>query len=103
MNTLRQLWAFRTLWVTTIVLASAGNAGAQASYRVTDLGTEGNDNLGCAMSVNNQGWTEIMAGQFAPGQKDFVPAQPLHAHVLIDADGFKRDLGTLGGPDSWMM
>jgi hypothetical protein len=29
-----------------------------------------------------------MAGEFAPGQNDFVPAQPLHARALIDADGF---------------
>jgi hypothetical protein len=40
------------------------------------------------MSVNNQCWTEIMAGQFASRQNDFVPAQPLHACALIDADGF---------------
>jgi hypothetical protein len=60
MNTLRQLRNFWIPCVTTIVLASAGNAGAQASYRVTDLGTLGNDSLGCAMSVNNQGWTEII-------------------------------------------
>lgn len=96
----------RNLWIpliTTMVLACFSDAGAQVRYRVTDLGTEGNDNLGCAMSVNDQGWTEIMAGQFAPGQSDFVPAQPLHARVLIDVDGFKIDLRTLGGPDSWMM
>jgi probable HAF family extracellular repeat protein len=103
MNIFRQL---RNLWipcVTTVVLACCGNAVAQASYKVTDLGTEGNDNLGCAMSVNNEGWTEIMAGQFAPQQNDFVPAQPLHARVLIDVEGSKIDLETLGGPDSWMM
>jgi hypothetical protein len=54
----------------TIVLACFSNAVSQASYRVTDLGTLGNDNLGCAMSVNNQGWTEIMAGNVEPGQHD---------------------------------
>jgi probable HAF family extracellular repeat protein len=96
----------RNLWMpllATMVLGFFNDAGAQVRYKLTDLGTQGNDNLGCAMSVNNEGWTEIMAGQFAPLQNDFVPAQPLHARALIDADGFKIDLGTLGGPDSWMM
>jgi probable HAF family extracellular repeat protein len=91
------------LWVTTIVLACFGNAFAQASYKVTDLGAEGDDNLGCAMSVNNEGWTEIMAGKFEPGQQDSVPAKPLIGRALIDVDGLKIDLGTLGGRSSWMM
>jgi probable HAF family extracellular repeat protein len=54
------------------------------------------------MSINNQGWMEIMAGNFAPGQADFVPATPLNGRALIDVDGFMLDLGTLGGPNSWM-
>ena len=102
MNTLRRLRNFWIPWVTTIVLACFSNAVAQASYRVTDLGTEGNDNLGCAMSVNNQGWTEIMAGNVAPGQVDNVFGTLLNGRALIDVDGFKLDLGTLGGPNSWM-
>jgi hypothetical protein len=54
MSTLRRLRNFWILWVTTVVLACFSNAVAQASY----LGTLGNDNLGCAMSINNQSWTE---------------------------------------------
>ena len=69
MSALRRLRNFWILWVTTIVLACFGNAVAQASYRVTDLGAAGNDNLGCAMSVNNEGWTEIMAGNLPPGSR----------------------------------
>ena len=102
MSTLRQLRNFWILWVTTIVLACFSNAVAQASYRVTDLGAEGNDNLGCAMSVNNQGWTEIMAGNLEPGQQDSYFGTLLNGRALIDVDGFKLDLGTLGGPNSWM-
>ena len=102
MITLRRLRNFWILWVTTIVLACFGNAVAQASYRVTDLGAEGNDNLGCAMSVNNEGWTEIMAGNLPPGQQDNIGGQLLNGRALIDVDGFKFDLGTLGGPNSWM-
>ena len=103
MSALRHL---RNLWIpllTMMVLACFSDASAQVRYRVTDLGTKGNDNLGCAMSVNDEGWTEIMAGKFVPGQQDFVPAEPLIGRVLIDVDGFKIDLGTLGGPSSWMM
>jgi probable HAF family extracellular repeat protein len=102
MSTLRQLRNFWILWVTTIVLACFSNAVAQAGYRVTDLGAEGNDNLGCAMSVNDQGWTEIMAGNVQPGQQDSVVGKLLNGRALIDVDGFKLDLGTLGGLNSWM-
>jgi len=102
MNTLRWLRNSWILWVTTIVLACFGNAVAQASYRVTDLGAEGSDNLGCAMSVNNQGWTEIMAGDLPPGEQDNLFGTLLNGRALIDIDGFKLDLGTLGGSNSWM-
>ena len=93
------LWMF---WVTTIVLACFGNASAQASYRVTDLGAEGDDNLGCAMSLNNEGWTEIMAGNVEAGQVDSIFGKLLNGRALIDVNGFKLDLGTLGGQNSWM-
>jgi probable HAF family extracellular repeat protein len=102
MSTLRRLRNFWILWVTTFVLACCGNAVAQASYQVTDLGSEGNDNLGCAMSVNDEGWTEIMAGNLPPGQQDNLFGQLLNGRALIDVDGFKLDLGTLGGQNSWM-
>ena len=93
------LWMF---WVTTIVLACFGNASAQASYRVTDLGAEGDDNLGCAMSLNNEGWTEIMVGNVEAGQVDSIFGKLLNGRALIDVNGFKLDLGTLGGQNSWM-
>jgi probable HAF family extracellular repeat protein len=102
MNTLRQLCNFRIPCVATIVLACASNAVAQVSYRVTDLGSQGNDNLGCAMSVNNEGWTEIMAGNVEPGQLYSISGTLLSGRALIDVDGFKLDLGSLGGPNSWM-
>src|ERR1700745_2582214 len=102
MSTHKRLRNFSILSITTIVLACFSNAVAQASYRVTDLGAEGNDNLGCAMSVNNQGWTEIMAGNLPPGQQDNIGGQLLNGRALIDVAGFKFDLGTLGGQNSWM-
>jgi hypothetical protein len=98
-KTLRNFWV---LWVTTIVLACFSNAVAQASYRVTDLGAEGNDNLGCAMSVNDEGWTEIMAGSLPPGEQDNQFGTLLNGRALIGIDGYKFDLGTLGGQNSWM-
>jgi probable HAF family extracellular repeat protein len=102
MSTLRLLRNFWILWVATIVLACFSNAGAQASYKVTDLGAEGTDNLGCAMSVNNQGWTEIMAGNVEAGQVDSIFGTLLNGRAEIDVNGFKTDLGTLGGLNSWM-
>ena len=95
----------RNFWipcVTTMILACFSHAAAQASYKVTDLGAEGNDNLGCAMSVNDQGWTEIMAANMPPGQQDIIFGQLLSGRALIDVAGFKLDLGTLGGHNSWM-
>jgi probable HAF family extracellular repeat protein len=94
---LRNSWI---LWVTTIVLACFSNAVAQARYKVTDLGSEGNDDLGCAMSVNNEGWTEIMAQNVEAGQVDNIFGKLLSGRDLIDIDGFKFDLGTLGGQNS---
>jgi probable HAF family extracellular repeat protein len=102
MSTLRRLRNFWIPWVTTIVLACFSNAAAQASYRVTDLGSEGNDNLGCAMSLNDEGWTEIMAGNVEAGQVDNIFGKLLNGRALIDVAGFKLDLGTLGGTNSWM-
>ena len=65
------------------------------------MGTLGNDNLGFAMSVNNQDWTETMAGNVELGQ-DILSGKLLNGRALVDVDGFKIDLVTLGGQDSWM-
>jgi probable HAF family extracellular repeat protein len=102
MSALTQLRNFWIPSVTTIVLACFGNAFAQTSYRVTDLGSLGNDNLGCAMSVNNEGWTEIMAGNLPPGEQDSLFGTLLNGRAVLGIDGFKIDLGTLGGQNSWM-
>jgi probable HAF family extracellular repeat protein len=80
-----------------MVLACFSNAFAQASYKVTDLGTLHNGYFGCAMSLNNQGWTEMMAGVLDPSGK------LVKGRAVIDVDGLKMDLETLGGANSWMM
>jgi probable HAF family extracellular repeat protein len=103
MNTLRQLRNNWMPWVATMVLACFSNAVAQASYKVTDLGTGEGEKEACAMSVNDEGWTEIMTWNGVPGQNvDFIAATLLNGRALIDVDGFKLDLGTLGGQNSWM-
>ena len=102
MSTLRQLRNFWIPWVTTIVLACLGNAFSQVSYKVTDLGALGNDNLGCAMSINNEGWTVIQDASMVPGQQDNAGGTILKARDAIGINGFQIDLGTLGGPNSWM-
>lgn len=104
MNTLRQLRKFWIPWVTTIVLACFSHAVAQTSYQVTDLGVPLNDgNLGCAMALNNQGWTLIMDGFMDP-VSNFFGAPVVRGHAVINRDGLTIDLGTLGRPDrnSWM-
>jgi probable HAF family extracellular repeat protein len=73
------------------------------SYKVTDLGVLSNtDNLGCAMSVNDEGWTEIMSGSLPPGEQDNQLGQLLTGRAVLGINGFKFDLGTLGGQNSWM-
>jgi probable HAF family extracellular repeat protein len=101
MSTLRRLRKFWIPWVTTIVLACFSDAVAQVSYKVTDLGTMNNGNLGCAMNVNNHGWTEVMYGTLAPFS-DSLFGTLVQGRAAIDVDGLKIDLGTLGGPNSWM-
>jgi hypothetical protein len=57
------VWDFWIVLVTTIVLAGFSNAFAQASYKVTDLGTLHNAYFGCNMGLNNHGWTENSRGK----------------------------------------
>lgn len=99
MNTLTRLRNPWILSVATIVLACFSNAVAQASYKVTDLGTEGGHNLGCAMALNSQGWTEVMA-QKVGGGVDSLGGTLLSGRLFIDVNGSKFDLGTLGGTNS---
>jgi probable HAF family extracellular repeat protein len=102
MTMLRQLRNFWIPSVTMIVLASFSDAVAQVSYKVTDLGRLHDWNLGCAMGLNNRGWTEIMEGNLVPGTQDnSSPANLLTGRMVVDIDGFKIDLGTLGGTNSW--
>jgi probable HAF family extracellular repeat protein len=95
MSALKRLCKFEILWVTTVVLAFFSNAVAQASYRVTDLGTLHSGYFGCAMGVNNHGWTETQYGDLDASGK------LVKGRVAINVDGFTLDLGTLGGPNSW--
>jgi probable HAF family extracellular repeat protein len=96
MSALRRLRNFWIPWVTTIVLACFSNAVAQVSYKVTDLGVLHNWNQGCAMGVNNHGWTEGMDGILDPS------GQLATGRAVINIEGSKIDLGTLGGPNSWI-
>jgi probable HAF family extracellular repeat protein len=103
MRMIKQLRSFWILWVATIVLACFSDAVAQTSYKVTDLGRGESENEACAMSVNDEGWTEIMTWNGDPAQNvNFIQATLLSGRALIDANGFKLDLGTLGGKNSWM-
>ena len=100
MNALRRLRIFWIPWLSMIILGCFSDALAQTSYKVTDLGTEEGDILGCAMSLNNEGWTEVMAQNLPPGQQDSLFGMLLSSRIFIDIDGFKLDLGTLGGTNT---
>jgi probable HAF family extracellular repeat protein len=83
-----------------IVLFCFGDAVAQTSYKVTDLGTQKNDNLGMAMGLNNHGWTENMDQVIDPFSESLL-ATVVKGSVVINIDGrLNIDLGTLGGKNS---
>lgn len=103
MSAVRRLRNFWILWVTTIVLACFSNAVAQTGYKVTDLGVLHTDNnLGCAMSVNDQGWTYIMSGNVGGAGPNSLLGQLLNGRAVLGIHGSLLDLGTLGGQNSWM-
>jgi probable HAF family extracellular repeat protein len=95
MSTLRQLRNFWIPWVATMVLACFSDAVAQVSYKVTDLGVLHKGYFGCAMGLNNHGWTETQYGDLGPS------GNLVKGRVAINVDGLTIDLGTLGGPNSW--
>ena len=84
---LGQFGNFWILRVTTVVLVCFGNAFSQVSYKVTDLGTLGNDNLSCAMSINNEGWVVIQDASMVPGQQDNARGTILKARDALGING----------------
>lgn len=102
MIALKRLGRFSIAWVTTFVLACFGNAVAQMHYQVTDLGTPRNDSYSMVMSVNSQGWTEIMAGNIGGLGPNNLFGTLENGRAVLEIYGYLLDLGTLGGPNSWM-
>jgi len=98
---LRKVRNFRTLWVTTIALACCGNAFAQQSYKITDLGTnKSSDNFSMVMGLNNLGWAENMDGFVNPPITS-TSTTIASGRAVINMHGLNIDLGTLGGKNSW--
>ena len=98
---LRQLGNFRTLWVTTLALACSGNAFAQKSYKIFDLGVnKSTDNFNMVMGLNNQGWAENMDGFGNPPILS-TSTTVASGRAVIGIYGINIDLGTLGGKNSW--
>src|SRR5260370_7448370 len=84
------------------VLGCFSDAGAQTSYKVVDLGVVNDkDNFSCAMDLNNFGWTLSQEGVMDPVSLN-AGAIVLPGQSVINIGEFKIDLGTLGGPNSWM-
>ncbi len=95
----RRLWI---PWVATIVLACFSNALAQARYKIKDLGTNNSaDNFSMAMGLNNRGWAENMDGTVNPPINN-LGTSVARGRAVIGINGFNLDLGTLGGPNSWI-
>jgi probable HAF family extracellular repeat protein len=99
MKTMREItdwtaWTHR-LRLAIVVLFVTG-AVAQTHYSVQDLGTLKGGNFACAMGLNNKGWTEVMDTLLEEKSGNML----LRASLRID--GVKIDLGTLGGPNSWI-
>jgi probable HAF family extracellular repeat protein len=104
MNILRQLRNFRILWVTAIALACSGNAFAQQSYKITDLGNNKNkNNFAMVMGLNNRGWAENMDGIVNPPETS-TKTTIASGRAVISIYGLNIDLGTLGKPgaNSWI-
>jgi hypothetical protein len=74
-----------TLWTVSlaaIVLTCLNTAVAQTSYQLTDLGGLHDGVFGCAMGLNNQGWTESMDG-FLDASGEF------RGRAVINVSGLK--------------
>ena len=92
------------LWVATMIIACFGDAVAQVSYKITDLGTNhSNDNFSMAMGLNNHGWAENMDGFVNPPENNLFTSVS-RGRAVVNVDGLNIDLGTLGKPDanSWI-
>ena len=99
MSAVRHLRNSWILWVTTFVLACFGNAFAQASYKVQDLGVQHPDNLGMAMGLNNLGWTLNMEQLLDPFSIS-LSAHLVQGTDTISIGKLNLPLGTLGGKNS---
>jgi probable HAF family extracellular repeat protein len=100
LSRLRNSW---TLWFTSIVVACSGNAFAQQSYKITDLGVvNSKNNFSMVMGLNNQGWAENMDGFVNPPETS-TSTTIANGRAVISIYGLNIDLGTLGKPDgnSW--
>src|SRR3984885_13809892 len=101
MNMFKLLRNSRTLWVTTIALACFGNAFAQQSYKITDLGVvNSKNNFSMVMGLNNQGWAENMDGFVNPPETS-TSTTIANGRAVISIYGLNIHLGTLGGKNSW--
>jgi probable HAF family extracellular repeat protein len=102
MSAVRRLRNSWIPWIMAIVLACFSNAVAQTHYQVTDLGSLRNDTYSMVMSVNDEGWTEIMAGNIGGLGPNNLFGTLENGRAVLGIYGFLLDLGTLGGPNSWM-
>jgi probable HAF family extracellular repeat protein len=99
MQAIKEWLRFCHFLTAAVVLMCLNTAVAQVSYRVSDLGFPSDFGqqgvFGCAMGLNNHGWTEAMEG-YLDANGNFV------GRAAVNAGGLKLDLGTLGGSNSFI-
>jgi uncharacterized membrane protein len=103
MNMFKQL---RSLWIpcaSIFAVTCFGNAFAQVSYRVTDLGvlkgvTIFDDACPSTTKAGRRSWL----GTCYLGQQDSLSGTLLNGRALIGVDGFKSTSARSGGQNSWM-
>lgn len=101
MKSIKKWWTRWMLTLTAMVMACLSPAVAQTSYQVTDLGALNNGVFGCAMGLNNQGWTESM-DEHLDASGNIVGRAVMNITGPQSTLKLKLDLGTLGGRDSWI-
>lgn len=95
-------WAtFWKLALAAAVMLCFSPAVAQTGYEVTDLGALNDGVFGCAMGLNNHGWTESMDAYF-DASANFAGRAVMNVTGPQSTLSLKLDLGTLGGRDSWI-
>lgn len=54
------------------------------------------------MDASDEGWAYILSGNLPAGEQNSQLGTLLNGRAVLSIDGFKIDLGRLGGQNSWI-